>query len=166
MKKVGCLLFIVFFVLILVGLFVDYDDLGNGYKYFNTSRSDYHYIAKNDKMLIQNTVVDISQINNYVVGIQLPRCSNTHPQKIILSNKVLYFILNTENDGLVTFFSRKEFEKALKRREIFDKVELDYRKLQVLIINLYKKYNSYSKQKEKLEQCNNVEYKHLTHMSR
>ncbi len=131
-KTVVRILFVVSLPFILFGIFLyllyssGSRDLGNGYAYSYGGRSDFHHITKNDKMFISNLVVDISTVNNYVVGIQLPRCPNTHPQKNILSIQKTYFILNIDTNSVTYFVSKNEFLHKLVKLGLFDKVSLKY----------------------------------------
>lgn len=133
--------------------------LGNGFNFMNSGRYDYFHIHRNEKTIIESAIVDIAQVDHIVAGIRLPRCSNTHPQKIILSNKIAYFILNTKTGVVIEPHSKSEFFNALKNYGLEDKVNLDFDMLNRLRINYYKGYNSIP---EQLEYCNNIEYKHLT----
>lgn len=159
------LLSIVLFPIVFIGWIVisaiifESKSLGNGFKYMNSGRYDYFHIHRNEKIIIENAIVDIAQVDNIVVGIRLPRCSNTHPQKIILSNKITYFILNTSNGVVLEPHTKTEFDNSLIKHGIQDKVNLDFDMLNRLRTNYYKGYSSIS---EQLEYCNSVEYKHLT----
>lgn len=149
------------YLYILLSVLSESENLNNGYEYMNSGRYDYYHIRKNDKIVVENAVVDIAQSDIFIAGIRLPGCSNTHVQEIVLSNKISYFVLNTET-GVVSYHSsRNEFESNLDRLGILDRTNLDYESLYRLRDSFYKRYNSYEKFKEKLSYCNNVEYKHL-----
>jgi len=166
LKIISILLLIPFgFLCLYVSLSVIFasESLNNDYEYMNgNGRYDYYHIKKNDKMVVENAVVDISQSDIFVAGIRLPRCSNTHEQEIVLSKKISYFILNTETDKVIDFHSRKAFESALNTLAILEQTNLDYESLYRLRDNLYKRYNLLSKYKEKLTYCNDIEYQHLS----
>jgi len=155
--KIGCFTIIVFLALVLIGLFVEHDNLENGYKYINVGRSDYFHISKNDNMFIRNAVLDINEIGHYVVGLQLPRCPNTHPQKIILSTNKTYFILNTKNDNVVYFSSKNKFLDELKNLELFEKVTLNYHFFNNMNKTTQENYRRFFTE-DQMEECN----KHLT----
>jgi len=115
---------LVFFIL--YSVWSEWYGLGNGYKFENLGRSDYHYITKDNEMFIQNAILDLNLIDNYVVGLQLPMCKNAPSQKIILSTQKTYFILNTESDGVAYFSSKNDFLDELKKRDLFERVTLNY----------------------------------------
>jgi hypothetical protein len=150
------------YLYIFLSVLTESESLNNDYEYMNSGRYDYYHIRKSDEVVVDNAVVDIAKSDIYIAGIRLPGCSNTHEQEIILSNKISYFVLNTEN-GVVSYYSsRNEFENNLNRLGILEQTNLDYESLSRLRDSLYKRYNSYSKFKEKLDYCNNVEYQHLS----
>ncbi|WP_306519919.1 hypothetical protein [Rheinheimera sp.] len=150
------------YLYILLSVLTESESLNNGFEYMNSGRYDYYHIRKNEKIVVENAVVDIAKSDIYIAGIRLPGCSNTHEQEIVLSNKISYFVLNTETGFVSYYSSRNEFENNLNRLGILERTKLDYESLYRLRDSLYKRYNSYSKFKEKLEYCNNVEYQHLT----
>lgn len=152
---------VLFLLYFLLSALHESTDIGNGFEYVNSGRHDYYHIRKDEKIVIENSVVDLSVVGDYASGIRLPRCSNTHEQKIILSKKISYFILNTRTNEVLEFFSLSDFDDALKGLKLFDKVSLDYDRLNRLSSNLYKKYQAYVS-KDQLSHCNNVEYSHLT----
>lgn len=141
-----------------------YRDLGNGfvYKHKVTGRSDYQYITKNNTMVIRNSVLDINVFDNIIVGIQLPRCMNTHPQKIALSTEKTYFILNTINSSVTYFVSKKEFQEVLTKLGLNSKVNLNYEYFQNMIDHTLRSYST-SFIENQLDRCNKNPNKQIKH---
>ena len=129
-------------------------DLGNGYRYDYYHGGDFDYITKNDKMFIKNSVLDIDVFNEYVVGIQLPRCTNTHEQKIMLSTIKTYFILNTKNNTVSFYTSKSKFIRVITKLGLHSKLDLKYDKFKNMIKYTLKRYES-SALNGHLERCNN-----------
>lgn len=146
-----------------ISIMSEAENLNNGYEYVNSGRYDSYYIKKNDQVVIESAVIDISQSNSAIVGIRLPRCSNTHEQKIVLSKQIAYFVINTKTETIAHFNSKKHFEKSLDELGILQQTNLDYEGLYRLRKNLYKKYNASSKTQEILKYCNSSKNQNLTH---
>jgi len=142
---------LVFFII--YSVWSEWYGLGNGYKFEGLGRSDYRHITKDNKVYIQNAILDLNIIDSYVVGLQLPMCKNAPTQKIILSTNKIYFILDTDSDDVMYFSSKNEFLDELKKRELFEKVTLNYHFFNNMITATQENYRRFFTRKQ-IDECN------------
>ena len=105
--------------------------------------SDFDYISSNDRMLISNHVVDFKKVDDFVVGVQLSRCPNTDPQKIILSDQPKYFILNIETRSIKYYETKSDFNHDILELKISKKVNLNHIYVNNRISAIQKKHKSF-----------------------
>jgi len=127
-------------------------ELGNGFAYMYGGHSDFDYISSNDRMLISNHVVDFKKVDDFVVGVQLPRCPNTDPQKIILSDQPKYFILNIETRSIKYYETKSDFNHDILELKISKKVNLNHIYVNNRISAIQKKHKSFIN-KGRMERC-------------
>ena len=113
-------------------------------------RQDYIFIAKNRKVVVQPTIVDFYQKQNFIVGLKFPisffSCDTNSPHKIRILNEKRYFILDIENGNLYDFVKRNKFERKLLELNILESISLDYSQFD-LIWNKFSKLYEWDQDK-------------------
>jgi len=105
-------------------------DLGNGYKY-KVNRGDNLHIRKDNKVVVDSTVIDIAKVGQYIIGLRLPadhlECSGGY--KIKLRNERSYFIIATNAEDVYQYSSEDEFHLKVSELDLPLPIMLDYSKL-------------------------------------
>lgn len=116
--------------------------LGDEYQYISGRADDFH-IRKDDKIVINSTIVDFDIASNYIVGLRMPvqrlECDGGDGYKIKLTNKREYFILSADTGNVLNFISKEEFEGRLKDLSVLGDVSLDYSKFE----SMWERYSKY-----------------------
>ncbi|MBA6302873.1 hypothetical protein [Colwellia sp. MB02u-14] len=122
---------ILIFLSLLIIFYIIKASLTDDYEFIR-NRTDDFYISKGDNVIVKPSIISFDIVDNYVVGLRLPsihyRCLDGDSYNIKLSNNKGYFILD-KITGVVAYFSLKEvFLNEMDKRQIKDKVNLNYGK--------------------------------------
>ena len=134
MKHRGKGIFLAVLVLLFVGLFVDgYEQkhgysIGNGYRLLDHGQ-DARSIKKGNNIIIGPTLVDWTEVLDFVVGLRMPtKILTCRPgnKMIKVINKRLYFILHLKTGIVSEFETEQAFKNDLSALNISGEVELDF----------------------------------------
>ncbi|MGJ8679423.1 hypothetical protein, partial [Paraglaciecola sp.] len=122
-------------VMMIVGIcFYLFKGLPGGYFYLDYS-SYVNRIELDNKIVIAPMVLDIDDVNEFIVGLKLPvdyrLCFRDELKKVSYSNVDVvnlpeFFIIFSDTGKVLRFKTKEKFELALSKLGILNNIELDY----------------------------------------